>query len=113
MRKFAIITAVLFVTFLGFFSGMIARGWEATPQSLVTGDDALSVCVRGVAGGRISPLKFPDCITLTFIHVERQELIESALHKERQLEESLRKIEETRKGFRKLMEPPQGDQYSI
>jgi hypothetical protein len=90
---------------LSIFAGIVARGWEATPTTLTSRADALSTCVRSTAKGEISLLKFPDCITLTFNSVERQELRVSATHKALQLEESFHALEETRDGFEKYMEP--------
>lgn len=116
MRYLTTIVAVLSVAFLGLIAGMVVRGWDATPQSLTSRDDALSVCVRSIARREISPLKFPACIALTFTHVEKQELIESALQLERQLDEDLRRLDETRKGFQRFMDPSQetqGEQQSI
>lgn len=107
MRYLTTTAAVLFVAFLGLIAGMIVRGWEATPQSLTSRDGALSVCVRSVASREISPLKFPDCIKLTFNRVKWQDIKEDLLQRGPQLKEKFQNIDETRKGFERFMDSPQ------
>lgn len=107
MRYLTTGVAIVFVTFLGLVSGMIVRGWEATPQSLTSRDDALSACVRGAASGRISLRVLPRCINISFAYVDRQKAKEKLLWLEPQLDRSFHILEESRKDLGKYMDPHQ------
>lgn len=86
------------------FSGAIVRGWDANPKTLMTQEDAISLCVRGVATGAYPVLEFPTCVRLMLHRANWHRQVGVLTLLTRDLEESARRVEESKQGFKPYLD---------
>ena len=96
IRRFVFVNFLLMVLV---FTGIVVRGWEADFDTLLTEEDAISLCVRGTATGEFPLLMFPSCLDFMLYTAKWHSQVGKLTLLGRRLEESSRAVEESRKGF--------------
>lgn len=95
--KNATFAALLVLFTLGL--SIIALGWNATEDTLLTREDAISLCIRGTASGEYPLLRFPTCLRVMTARANWQRGFAQVVLTKRRLEESMRNLDASRQAL--------------